>query len=94
MSDREIAERTGLRGRPLAAVRERLGVVEAAAARPAPRLPREVTLAQIGRPGSGAPAGVAPEDWRQAVAELSPLAAVLNRDRLPRIRLADLFGAA
>lgn len=94
MSDREITERTGLRGRPLAAVRERLGVVEAAAARPAPRLPREVTLAQIGRPGSGAPAGVAPEDWRQAVAELSPLAAVLNRDRLPRIRLADLFGAA
>jgi hypothetical protein len=87
LPDAEISARTGLRGRPLEALRGRLALLDQAAARgPDPQVPLALTLAQV-----GAPAGAAPEPWRRAAAGLAPLASVFDRRRLARIRLADLF---
>ncbi|HSU12479.1 S8 family serine peptidase [Longimicrobium sp.] len=95
MGDDEIAAHTGLRGKKLETLRGRLAALESAAARrPAAGLPPSLTLAQVGAPAAPPPAGVAPEAWTRAAAELRPLAEVFDRTRLGRIRLADLFGAA
>ena len=94
MGDDEIAAHTGLRGKKLEALRGRLAALEGAAARTqAAGLPPTLTLAQVGAPAAAPPAGVAPEAWSRAAAELRPLAEVFDRTRLGRIRLADLFGA-
>jgi subtilisin family serine protease len=95
LDERELAERCGMRGRTLAALRERLAVLERAAAlRPSPSVPRGLTLAQLTTPGLAAPAGLAPEEWRQVASDLSPLASALQPASLRRVRLEDLFGAA
>ncbi|HEX6747716.1 MAG TPA: S8 family serine peptidase [Longimicrobium sp.] len=89
LADGEISARTGLRGKRLVALRERLAALDlASAARPA-GVPLTLTLAEVGAPA--APAGVADEAWRSAAAGLAPLASVFDRTRLARIRLADLF---
>lgn len=93
LDDGEIARITGIRGRTLAALRERLAVLERTLARRAPLLPPGTTLGQALTPPAVAPSGVAPEAWRQITAELSPLALVFDRARLARIRVADLFRA-
>ncbi|HEX8276749.1 MAG TPA: S8 family serine peptidase [Longimicrobiaceae bacterium] len=95
LDERELGERCGMRGRTLAALRERLVVIERAAAlRPSPRVPRGLTLAQVTTPGLPAPAGLAPEEWRQVASDLSPLASALQPASLRKVRLGDLFGAA
>ncbi|HYR10885.1 MAG TPA: S8 family serine peptidase, partial [Longimicrobium sp.] len=92
LDDAQLAERAGVRGHALIALRGRLAVLRRVAATPpAPTVPRAATLASVLDTAAPAPEGVPPDEWRRAAAELAPLALVFDRGRLSGIRLADLF---
>ena len=92
LDDAQLAERAGVRGHALTALRARLTVLQRVAATPpAPAVPRAATLAAVLDGAAPPPAGVPAEEWRRAAAELAPLVLVFDRGRLSGIRLADLF---
>jgi subtilisin family serine protease len=92
LEEAKLAERTGLSGAALVALRARLAVLRnVTASPPAPAVPRTATLSALLDPAGAPPQGVPADAWRQAAATHTPLALVFDRGRLAGIRLADLY---
>ena len=87
LSDAEIAERAGIRGHALTALRARLRVLDAVTERPPAALPRAATLAAVLDPAAA-------EAWRGDAGLLAPLVLVFDRGQLAKIRVGDLFEPA